>query len=123
MNKEKINLVWLKRDLRLHDNEAISRAIKNGKRFLIFYAFEKILINDPHYNSRHWNFIKQSLVDLNSELKEHQSKILSVASDVIGLCNQIQNFYTIETIYSHQETGILTTYTRDKEFKLSLIHI
>ena len=117
MNKEKINLVWLKRDLRLHDNEAISRAIKNGKRFLIFYAFEKILINDPHYNSRHWNFIKQSLVDLNSELKEHQSKILSVASDVIGLCNQIQNFYTIETIYSHQETGILTTYTRDKEFK------
>ena len=43
MNKEKINLVWLKRDLRLHDNEAISRAIKNGKRFLIFYAFEKIL--------------------------------------------------------------------------------
>ena len=117
MNKEKINLVWLKRDLRLHDNEAISRAIKNGKRFLIFYAFEKILMNDPHYNSRHWNFIKQSLVDINSELKEHQSKILSVASDVIGLCNQIQNFYTIETIYSHQETGILTTYTRDKEFK------
>ena len=29
--KEKINLVWLKRDLRLHDNEAISKAIKNGK--------------------------------------------------------------------------------------------
>ena len=111
MNKEKINLVWLKRDLRLHDNEAISRAIKNGKRLLIFYAFEKILINDPHYNNRHWNFIKQSLLDINSELKEHNSKILSVDSDVIGLCNQIQNFYTIETIYSHQETGILTTYT------------
>ena len=43
MNKEKINLVWLKRDLRLHDNEDISSAIKSGKRFLIFYALEKIL--------------------------------------------------------------------------------
>ena len=117
MNKEKINLVWLKRDLRLHDNEAISKAIKNGKRFLIFYAFEKILINDPHYNIRHWNFIKESLVDINKELKKQKTKILSVASDVIGLCNQIQNFYTVETIFSHQETGILTTYTRDKEFK------
>ena len=115
--KEKINLVWLKRDLRLHDNEAISNAVKNGKRFLIFYAFETILLNDPHYNNRHWNFIKQSLVDINIELKEHESKILSVTSDVIGLCNQIQNFYTIETLFSHQETGILTTYTRDKEFK------
>jgi deoxyribodipyrimidine photo-lyase len=73
--KEKINLVWLKRDLRLHDNEAISNAIKNGKRFLIFYAFETILLNDVHYNIRHWNFIKQSLVDINIELKEHESKI------------------------------------------------
>lgn len=117
MNKEKINLVWLKRDLRLHDNEAISKAIKNGKRFLIFYAFEKILLNDPHYNIRHWNFIKQSLVDINTELKGFKSKILAVDSDVIGLCNQIQNFYTVEKIFSHQETGILTTYTRDKEFK------
>jgi len=76
--KEKINLVWLKRDLRLHDNEAISNAVKNGKRFLIFYAFETILLNDPHYNNRHWNFIKQSLVDLNIELNELESKNLSV---------------------------------------------
>ena len=53
MNKEKINLVWLKRDLRLHDNEALSSAIKSGKRFLIFYAFEKILLHDLHYNVRH----------------------------------------------------------------------
>ena len=117
MNKEKINLVWLKRDLRLHDNEAISSAIKSGKRFLIFYAFEKILLNDLHYNVRHWDFIKQSIVDINKELIGYESKILSVSSDIIGLCNQIQNFYVIDTVYSHIETGILTTYIRDKEFK------
>jgi len=39
--KEKINLVWLKRDLRLHDNEAISNAVKNGKRFLIFMLLKQ----------------------------------------------------------------------------------
>jgi deoxyribodipyrimidine photo-lyase len=117
MNKEKINLVWLKRDLRLHDNEAISSAIKSGKRFLIFYAFEKILLHDLHYNVRHWDFIKQSIVDINKELIGYESKILSVSSDIIGLCNQIQNFYVIDTVYSHIETGILTTYIRDKEFK------
>ena len=117
MNKEKINLVWLKRDLRLHDNEAISSAIKSGKRFLIFYAFEKILLHDLHYNERHWDFIKQSIVDINKELIGYKSKVLSVSSDIIGLCNQIQNFYAIDTVYSHIETGILTTYVRDKEFK------
>ena len=117
MNKEKINLIWLKRDIRLHDNEAISSAIKSGKRFLIFYAFEKILLHDSHYNERHWDFIKQSIVDINKELIAYKSKVLSVSSDIIGLCNQIQNFYAIDTVYSHIETGILTTYVRDKEFK------
>jgi deoxyribodipyrimidine photo-lyase len=117
MNKEKINLIWLKRDIRLHDNEAISSAIKSGKRFLIFYAFEKILLHDLHYNERHWDFIKQSIVDINKELIGYKSKVLSVSSDIIGLCNQIQNFYAIDTVYSHIETGILTTYVRDKEFK------
>tara|TARA_B110000003_G_scaffold133685_1_gene135686 strand:- start:29485 stop:30978 length:1494 start_codon:yes stop_codon:yes gene_type:complete len=117
MNKEKINIVWLKRDLRLYDNEAISNAIKSGERFIIIYAFEKILLNDAHYNVRHWNFIKQSIVDINDELENWNSKVLSVESDIIGLCNQIQNFYTIDTIFSHLETGILITYNRDKEFK------
>jgi len=117
MNKEKINLIWLKRDIRLHDNEAISSAIKSGKRFLIFYAFEKILLHDLHYNERHWDFIKQSIVDINKELIAYKAKVLSVSSDIIGLCNQIQNFYAIDTVYSHIETGILTTYVRDKEFK------
>ena len=34
-DRETINIVWLKRDLRLHDNEAIANAINAKKRFLI----------------------------------------------------------------------------------------
>jgi len=115
--KEIINIVWLKRDLRLHDNEAISNAIKDGRRFLILYAFENILLQDAHYNKRHWNFIKQSIVDINQELKNFNTKVISVQSDVIGIFNQIQNFYKIKHVFSHQETGLLITYNRDKEFR------
>ena len=115
--RETINIVWLKRDLRLHDNEAISNAVKSGKRFLLVYIFEKMLLNDPHYNERHWNFIKESLVDMNQELISHKTKVVSIQSDVIGFFNLIQNIYKIDTVFSHQETGILVTYNRDKEFK------
>ena len=114
--RETINIVWLKRDLRLHDNEAITNAIKSDKKFLILYAFENILLNDEHYNKRHWDFIKQSIVDINKELENYNTKVLSVQSDIIGLLNQIQNFYKIDTVFSHQETGILITYNRDKDF-------
>lgn len=116
-DREKINVVWLKRDLRLQDNEAISNAIKEEKRFLILFAFENLLMEDPHYDVRHWNFIKESIVDINSELNKHNSKILSVQSDVIGIFNQIQNFYKIDKVFSHMETGILVTYNRDRDFK------
>lgn len=115
--KELINVVWLKRDLRLHDNEAITNAIKSGKKFLLLFAFENILLNNPHYNTRHWNFIKESIVDLNNELSELETKVLSVQSDIIAIFNQIQNFYKIDTVFSHIETGILLTYNRDRDFK------
>ncbi len=116
-DREIINVVWLKRDLRLQDNEAISKAIKEGKRFLLLFVFENILIEDPHYDVRHWNFIKESIVDINTELKKYNTKVLSVQSDIIGVLNQIQNFFKIDKVFSHMETGIQITYDRDRDFK------
>tara|TARA_R110000868_G_scaffold6126_3_gene35347 strand:+ start:977 stop:2464 length:1488 start_codon:yes stop_codon:yes gene_type:complete len=115
--KPQIHIVWLKRDLRLQDNEAIFNALQSGKRVLLLYAFEPLLMNDAHYSERHWNFIKQSLVDLNNELKGYHSKILIVKSDIIAAINQLQTKYRITNIYSHQETGLLVTFNRDKSFK------
>lgn len=112
-----INIVWLKRDLRLHDNEAVFNALKTGKPTLLLYSFEPLLINDPHYSERHWNFIKESIVDLNEQLETYNSKILAVQSDIIAAINQLQSYYHISDIYSHQETGILVTFERDKNFK------
>ncbi|UKM63690.1 DNA photolyase family protein [Flavobacteriaceae bacterium GSB9] len=115
--KSEIHLVWLKRDLRLQDNEAINNALKSGGKVLLFYCFEPLLLNDPHYSQRHWDFIKQSLTDLNNTLKPYNSKVLVVQSDVIAAINQILSFYKIKNVYSHQETGLLVTFNRDKSFK------
>ncbi|MCK0178319.1 deoxyribodipyrimidine photo-lyase [Flavobacteriaceae bacterium S0862] len=114
--KLEINVVWLKRDLRLEDNEAIFNALVSGKRTLLLYVFEPFLLQDDHYSERHWNFIKESLVDLNERLKFYNSKILIVEANVISAFNQLLSNYTIKNIYSHQETGILVTYERDKSF-------
>lgn len=114
--KPHINVVWLKRDLRLQDNEAISNALNTDKPTLLLYVFEHILLNDNHYSERHFNFIKESIRDLNEQLKPFDSKVLAVKSDVQTVFNIIQEFYKIDAIFSHVETGILVTYNRDKEF-------
>lgn len=114
-SKPHINVVWLKRDLRLQDNEAIANALKSGKPILLLYVFEHLLLNDNHYSDRHFNFIKESIRDINEQLKPFNSKVLTVTSDIQTAFNLIQTFYKIDTIYSHVETGILVTYNRDKE--------
>lgn len=116
-NAPKINVVWLKRDLRLEDNEAIFNALATGERTLLLYAFETMLIEDNHYSERHWNFVKESIRDLNQCLEPYNSKILTVEADIIAAINQLMELYTVRDIYSHQETGILITYNRDKSFK------
>lgn len=119
MNTDKphIHVVWLKRDLRLEDNEAIYNALATGKCVLLLYVFEQMLIDDSHYSKRHWDFIKQSLVDLNTQLESYNSKILVVKSDMIAVLNQLLTKFQITDVFSHQETGILVTYNRDKGFK------
>jgi len=116
IEREHINVVWLKRDLRLYDNEAIANALKSSKRTLILYVFEHILLNDDHYSERHFNFIKESLVDINSILKAYESKVMCITIDIQSAFNLIQEFYKVDNIYSHVETGLLITYNRDKEF-------
>jgi len=112
-----INIVWFKRDLRLQDNEAIHNAIVSGKPTLLLYVFENSLKNDKHYSERHWNFIKQSLEDLNAQLRPFNTKVLSVTSEVLKTFGLLQQFWKIDTVFSHQETGIKATYDRDKNFK------
>ena len=116
-NKKHINVVWLKRDLRLQDNEAIFNATKTNIPTLLLYVFEKSLVNDSHYSPRHWNFIKQSLVDINKQLEKSDTHVLTVSSEVLPVFNTIQEIYKIDTVFSHQETGLKITYERDKTFK------
>ncbi|WP_299127777.1 FAD-binding domain-containing protein [uncultured Winogradskyella sp.] len=116
IDRERINVVWLKRDLRLVDNEAIANALRSKRRTLLLYVFEPILLNNDHYSERHFNFIKESISDINSKLTTYNSKVLSVTCDIQSAFNLIQEFYRVNTIYSHVETGLLVTYNRDKEF-------
>ena len=114
--REEIVVVWFKRDLRLQDNEAIFNALQTKKRILFLYVFEDSLLTDPHYNQRHFNFIKQSLQDINEDIKNYHTKIVSVQTEVVSAFNLLQNKYIISSVFSHQETGLLITYERDKVF-------
>ncbi|MEO1484806.1 MAG: FAD-binding domain-containing protein [Bacteroidota bacterium] len=116
MQEEGIQVVWLKRNLRLEDNESIARAIETGYPFLLVYLFEPSLIADDHYSERHWNFIKESLKDMNEKLDAYGTSVWVVQDEVIPFFEKLQQSVKVRTVFSPMETGIRKTYQRDKAF-------
>ncbi|MCH4553527.1 cryptochrome/deoxyribodipyrimidine photo-lyase family protein [Aestuariibaculum lutulentum] len=114
--KQNLSIVWLKRDLRLHDNEAIRNAIATNHRVLLLYIFEDFLLQDQHYTERHWNFVKESLKDLNNTLANYHSKVFIINGSIERTIQSLQNSFNIQQVFSHQETGINSTYKRDIAF-------
>jgi len=121
MTKKKIiNIVWLKRDLRLTDHLPLYNAIQKQEAFIILYIYEPLLIGDVHYDERHWRFIQQSLSDIQDELQSHNKGLTVAFGEAAEIFKVLIDQYCIKNIFSHEETGLQITYSRDSEISLLL---
>lgn len=114
-SKSEVNVFWFKRDLRLIDNPALQAAIDAKEPTILLYVFEPEMMIDEHYTERDWNFVQQSLIHLNNTLEKFETKIHVLFGDFIEILETISEQYIIKALYSHQETGLLRTYKRDKK--------
>lgn len=111
-----MNVVWLKRDLRLYDHHPLTQASLKGPVFLIF-VIEKDLIQEKDYARRHHDFIYQSLMDLNTRLKRFNQTVHIYIGTILEALEKIKQTDFHFTLYSHMEHGITPTYQRDKRVK------
>lgn len=109
-----INLVWLKRDLRLQDHAPLAAAIDDGHPLLLLYCFEPALLDNPHYRTRHWRFIWQSLQDMQRRLSRHGGNIMITRSDPREALAALHREFGLRALYSHEETGLEVTFARDR---------
>ncbi|MCF2909496.1 DNA photolyase family protein [Pseudoalteromonas sp. DL2-H2.2] len=107
-----VALVWLKRDLRLSDHEPLCRAVASGHPVLLLYCFEPMLLEDPHYSPRHWQFVLQSLQDIQARVPH--AALWVCEQSALQTLQQIHADHQIAGLYSHQEIGLANTFERDK---------
>jgi deoxyribodipyrimidine photo-lyase len=115
--RKKINIVWFKRDLRLSDHQPLKNAFSNGYPILLLYNFEPFLLEDAHYNERHWRFVYQSIVDLNNQLGRFNATLYMFNCSMVSLFETLKAQFEIINIFSHQEIGLNNTFERDKVIK------
>lgn len=115
--KTKINIVWLKRDLRLRDHAPLATAISARLPMLIMYCFEPSLLKSSESDDRHERFVYQSLQDLQQQLRPYNTDLLICHGEVVAVLEQLRDHFQIQNLYAHQETGNKITFDRDIKVK------
>lgn len=112
--REAINLVWLKRDLRIEDHVALFSARKRG-RVIALYCIEPDYWDLPDTSHRQWQFVEQSLTTLKVQLAKLGIPLVFYRGDATEAFASLCSKLNIAAVHSHQETGNLWTFRRDIE--------
>ena len=107
--RPEVNIVWLKRDLRLFDHESLYFAQKNKIPVIVLYCFEPELERYYDWDVRHARFVRQSLDEMTNQIP-----ILITRDSVLNVLQNMTEHFQIRHLLSYQETGVGPTYDRDK---------
>jgi len=107
-------VVWFKRDLRIHDHAPLLAAAARGA-VLPLYVVEPKLWTQADSSCRHWQFIQSSLRDLQAALRSLGGALQVERGEIIEVLRQLKSRVGPFELWSHEETGNAWTFARDLE--------
>jgi deoxyribodipyrimidine photo-lyase len=112
-DKQPINIVWLKKDLRISDHAALSISTSQDIATICIFVFEKKVMKYLDYSHFHHEWIIWSLHILRQDLKKLNIPLIVVWWEVLEIFDKVRLFFDIKNIYAHEETGNQVTFDRD----------
>ena len=118
MVKNPVNIVWLKRDLRTQDHEPLFKAENHVLPYLVLYIFEPSVIAHPDTSLRHLQFNYHSIRAMHAKWDETGKKVVLFYAEALHVFSYLREKFSIQNVFSYQESGIQITYNRDKNLRL-----
>ncbi|XKF15692.1 deoxyribodipyrimidine photo-lyase [Halomonas sp. BLK-85] len=107
-----VQVVWFKRDLRIHDHQPLHQAAADGPVLPVF-AIEPAQWQTPDSALRHWQFAAECLVDLAEALAGLGLPLCCWQGSMLALLEALKTRYGHFVLHSHQETGNAWSHARD----------
>lgn len=107
-----VQVIWFKRDLRVHDHAPLLNASHNGP-VIPLYIIEPTLWAQPDSSRRHWHFIHDSLHDLRDDLAARGAQLIIRIGEVCDVLDHLRQQFGSFVLWSHEETGNGWSYQRD----------
>jgi deoxyribodipyrimidine photo-lyase len=100
---ESIAVFWFRRDLRLHDNTALYKALTSGFKVLPVFIFDKKILRNLNTDDKRVSFIYQAIQNLNQLLLPFKSSVQVYNGDVDDIFDQLLSTYNINRIYANHD--------------------
>ncbi|HMN94521.1 MAG TPA: deoxyribodipyrimidine photo-lyase [Hydrogenophaga sp.] len=106
-------VVWFKRDLRLHDHAPLVAPAQAGP-VLCLHVVEPGLWAQPDASARQWGFARESLQDLDLELRVRGGRLVVCVGEVVDVLARLRARAAFVAVHAHEETGNGWTFARDR---------
>ena len=117
----KMDVVWLKRDVRLHDHAPLSAAVSGSKPFCVLYVYEPDQLAHHSVHGSHVHFANEGLVDLDRNISGMLGNIgpcITICEgEITDILSQLDKVRKIDRILAHEETGHNVSYARDRRVR------
>ena len=111
---QQTTVLWFKRDLRVHDNPALVRAVSLGLPVMPLFVVEPDYWALPDTSARQWAFVRESLIELRRDLACLGAPLVLRRGEITQQLEGIHKTHPVAHLLSHEETGNAWTFTRDK---------
>ncbi|GAB4027235.1 cryptochrome/photolyase family protein [Spirosoma gilvum] len=110
---ETLSLVWLRRDLRLHDNAALYHAFKSGRPVLPVFIFDRTILDALDDRAdRRVEFIVQEIHRLQTELTAMGSTLIVRYGHPVAVWKELIQQYTIGDVFANYD---YEAYAKDRD--------
>jgi deoxyribodipyrimidine photo-lyase len=97
-------LVWLRRDLRLHDHRPLEKAVQAGANVQHLFVFDTTILNRlTQKNDRRVEFIHDSLMELEANLNHYGGTLVVLHGDPAVLVPQFCKEHAITEVYAGRD--------------------
>ena len=101
--KYKKSIFVFRRDLRLEDNLGLYLALKNSEKVIPVFIYDEKLSKGLKKSEFRWNFLRESLVDLDLHLKKKKSHLAVYEGNPTKITKQIILEENIESVFSNTD--------------------
>src|SRR4051812_11424897 len=99
-----LSLVWLRRDLRLHDNAALHHALQAGERVQLVFVFDTgVLARFSNLRDRRLSFIAEALAELHAELKRRGGGLLVMHGRAVEILPRLAKALEAQHVFAAED--------------------